>query len=148
MKPTGVLTMASGALRREIAERLGYRMTIEEFDGGEMDYVLKDPNGEWKKICSPLIEPTENAAWAYALAHDDVNPPVCPNWPEDDAAALALCAEEARRLCCELELEWWPEPGCRATFRQGGVFLYGGDGETTALALSRLALEALRARSE
>lgn len=148
MKQPGVLTMASVALRREIAERLGYRMTIEEFDGGEMDYVLKAPDGEWRGIFSPLILATEDEAWIRAFAHDDVNPPVCPNWPEDDAAALALCAEEARRLCCELELEWWPEPGCRATFRQSGVFLYGADGETTALALARLALEALRAKSE
>lgn len=115
-------------LRREIAERIGWRMEpIGEFEGKE-HFALLRPDGTRHVYngCEVLVT---DSAHAF---------PALPNWPEDSGAALELCMEIADRIVQELSIG--VEAGRYYAMYDNIVV---NDQQTLALALSRLALLAL-----
>jgi hypothetical protein len=155
MTPKPIDELSAAELRREIAERLGYR--IHEIIGGRhgrfvcIAFSLKDftPKG---------LEDFSDHVRAYPTEEDAWTGPDVPDWPNSPGDALTLCEEIAEPY------DWAVLVGRHHVTMKSATFVKLTDlgtyedvifkgklmaamfCDTPALALSRLACAALRAQ--
>jgi hypothetical protein len=138
----------AAALRRELAERLGYTR------GEELSpfVVYGDVSRGARFKLYRWVRPDGSYGEASSL-HEFGDNTLFPDWPADPGAALALCLEIADPRFWQLVLNpqlrggtnWqWVEARFETIYGPKET-LYRGIADTPALALARLALSALRA---
>lgn len=130
MNDPDISTMTPDAMRREIAERLGWHV---ERDGSRC-YMFSSDN----ELMTTLGYPDEDTAWTYTIRSNRI-----PDWPADPGAALELCLRIAQGKPWDV-LVGELTSGYYAWFVIGSEEVMHVFGDTPALALSRLALAALR----
>ena len=134
-EPNPASELSPEELRREIAEALGYKEVADYFPVSDRTgYTLVDKDG--KAVGHGYNYWIEGEAWGD-----------CPDWPNDLAAALTLCLEIAgpERI---IGIGKWFSGDCSAGLMVGpdNESTLSARADTPALALSRLAYEALRAK--
>ena len=134
-------TLDADALRRELAERLGYTR------GEELSpfVVYGDVSRGARFKLYRWVRPDGSYGEASSL-HEFGDNTLFPDWPRDTGASLALCLEIAGPER-EIGIGMWVSGGCSARILIGsdGESTVSAKGDTPALALARLALRALRA---
>jgi hypothetical protein len=144
MTDTQERTKALDALHMALFDALGYKLVDDVPGAGVALYRLIFPNGG-----NLAFEQAENRA---RYVRDDL-----PDWPRDEAAALALCLEIARDHKWTVEVTPHHATSLMASFMTringhleivmiGDSLLSASFCATPAEALARLALEALAVR--
>ena len=142
MTDPDISTMTPDAVRKEIADRLGWT-DLEEHTYWEEDYY------DTREVTAIEATPPHT---------DRTNRRLLPDWPNDPAAALELCEQIAFERDYKLLLYWFNaekiarlrERFCPNTKMTMFVdisdlsVLYIGEADETSFALARLALTALR----
>lgn len=117
---------ADTALRREVAELSGWRVSYEESDDLGDWYHLVDPGGNIRAVTRA---PDDDIAWDEMI-HE------LPDWPGDPTAALALMAGDRLEWCSNTvarDFRLWVQHVCSSAWEnpraegRAKVEVLGGD---------------------